>query len=72
MSSPVKFEYPWCPVNWLIIKSLVHILCDIMSGKLDEAISFKLLVEISLTDGCRLEFIPDEFYLNDLSNLHYY
>lgn len=59
-------------MNRLIIKSLVHILCYIMSGELDEAISYKLLVEISLTDGRRLEFIPDEFYLNDLSNLHHF
>ena len=57
-------------MNRLIIKSLVHILCNIVSGELDEAISYKLLVEVALTDGSRLEFIPDEFYLNYLSNLY--
>lgn len=58
MSGPVKFEYPRCSMNRLIIKSLVNILRDIMSGELDEPIS----------DGRRLELIPDEFYLNDLSD----
>jgi hypothetical protein len=58
MSGPVKFEHPWRPMNRLIIKSLVHILRDIMSGELDEPIS----------DGRRLDLIPDEFDLNDLSD----
>jgi hypothetical protein len=72
MSGPVKFEYPRCSMNRLIIKSLVNILRDIMSGELDEPISYKLLVEVVLTDGRRLELISDEFYLNDLSDLHGY
>ena len=72
MSGPVKFEHPWRPMNRLIIKSLVHILRDIMSGELDEPISYKLLAEEELTDGRRLDLIPDEFDLNDLSDLHSY
>jgi len=71
MSGPVKFENPWCTMNRLIIKSLVHILRDIISGELDESIPYNLLVDVALTDGRCLDLIPDEFHLNYLSDLYH-